>query len=139
MAIESTASLYFLGRRIERLLYVGLLLLVLCFTDVYLVSAYVYVSSLTSTLFGRIADQVQAQRTRFTTLYEKTTVVPSEGRAQERLEIAATRRALGLPPPGAKPPVVVKDLSAYKAALTSIIIEVAVPAHVEYSELEKLI
>lgn len=87
-----------LGRRIERLMYFGALLLVACALQVYMVATVDYIRTDNPAAFSVLADQMAESQSRLQDLFAVAAAPPAPKEADVSSEIAATRRALGLPP-----------------------------------------
>jgi hypothetical protein len=134
----SSPYLTMLGRRIERLMYLGILLLVLCFAEVYLASANLSFRNEDSFVFEKLAVKLNAEKDQLDKLFNATitvTVPAATPRAEtnaerrQRLADAAVRRKLGLPPDTGEPQkpsvTTVKSQAGYQDFVRRAAIDVA--------------
>ncbi len=91
-----------LGRRIERLLYFGSLLLVVCFFELYFVSATVVDRVETPEAIALVISKFEANKGRLQALYDASKVLVTAAKIDRSASFAETRRLLGLPEPPAK-------------------------------------
>lgn len=119
----SPSALFFLGRRIERLLYVGVVLLVLCFVELYFVSVSVSFASEGESSVGMLLTQLEENKSKLASLFQNLQSSRTKKLLAEREQrVAETRKRLGLPP------MLVSDQKenkeTYAGALTTIVQEV---------------
>lgn len=138
-------TLYFLGRRVERLAFTGILLIVLSFVDIYFATANIQlIADRSSTAIATLLNKMKTEEKRLTTLYHAKPAPPalpvppvpqplpvSEMQEQQKL-IAQTREKLGLPPlerpkppKPRKPPTPSPKPETYREAIGKIVIEVS--------------
>ena len=118
------SSLMFLGRRIERMLYVGIVLLILCFVELYLVSASVYFGAEGRMGEAALLTRIEENKERLSSLFQSLQS-PQERKllAKNEQRVAETRRKLGLPPKLVPDSTV--EVETYGHALSAIITDVA--------------
>lgn len=88
-----------LGRRVERLLYFGSILLLLCFVELYFVSAARFVGEESPGRIAELAAKIKSEKDQLQKLFEakpKSVLTPADTR--EKLAVANMRKRLGLPP-----------------------------------------
>lgn len=108
-----------LGKRVERLLYFGALLLLACFLELYFVTAAVYVRTENPADIGRLIDRLREKRDELDTLFKnppRKLAVPSTA---EEKRIAALRKSLGLPPKQEEP--VPSEERSFRQALENLV------------------
>jgi hypothetical protein len=141
-----TRALYFLGRRVERLILGGILLVVLCFVETYLTTANKQFSEDRSAdTITNLLNRLELDEPRLTNLFQtkpETTLQNSQLNdfTDEQKSISDTRKKLGLPPlPPSKPSERPPEPRTYKEALDSIIIELGNNPFAQRAELMKYV
>lgn len=126
---QRSRSLYFLGRRLERLFLVGVLLVVLSFFSVLLTTASKQLTS-DNVLDSVVAlqDSIAKNKEHLTELFDHRNDAPPRTVAPQTLErlkeLSQTRRQLGLPdqpPPGPPQPSLPKPQEKYFDALNKLV------------------
>ena len=84
--------LFDLGRRVERLLYFGSLLLLACFFELYFVSAAVYTRSESPEGVAELISRFESNSERLKTLYEASPTVEATKGDKERNDLAPVFR-----------------------------------------------
>lgn len=146
-SLPDTRSLYFLGRRVERLIFGGILLVVLCFIETYLTTANRQlaedrsVNAITSLL-----NQLESKEPQLTALFQIKAESPSlrllqlSKSTERQKSINETRRKLGLPPsPPPEPSNMLPKQQTYKEALDTIVSELEKGSIAQRAELEKYV
>jgi hypothetical protein len=88
-----------LGRRVERLLYFGSLLVLLCFLELYFVSAAMYVGAENPEDISELIAVVDKDLPRLERLFNKKPITaPTAAETARQASVAAMRKRLGLPP-----------------------------------------
>lgn len=87
-----------LGRRIERLMYFGALLLVACVIEIYVVSTVDYVRSDNPEAFGVLASKLESRQDELQSLFETSRSTSSRAGSEITPAIQQSRVLLGLPP-----------------------------------------
>lgn len=99
MAADLTNALPDLGRRVERLLYFGSILLLLCCLELYFVSAAVYVKTENPKDIAALIVTIEGELPRLERLFSKVPdVVSKKAKTDLDRRVNETRRQLGLPP-----------------------------------------
>ncbi|MDO8318793.1 hypothetical protein [Rhodoferax sp.] len=96
----ATSGLFGLGRRLERLLYFGSVLLLLCFFELYFVSAAIYSRAESPDGVAELISKFESNKAHLEELFEAARVVQVEkGNLERDARYSETRRRLGLPEP----------------------------------------
>lgn len=108
-----------LGRRVERLLYFGSVLLLICFLELYFVSAAKYVKTESTESLAVLLEELEKNQPSLVRLYENPPQ-PKVAIAQNQREkdIASLRSQLGIPP---KVQVATAKLETYAEALFDLV------------------
>jgi hypothetical protein len=140
---ESTKALSFLGRRLERLFFVGILLVVVCFLESYLAAASHQLAKDNSlSALTLLYNEIAARQDELDELFKKPTPASPIGhlQGQDAERIAETRRKLGLPLEG---PQEAGDARGqprtYEEALSKILEDVAPLSSRLKSDLAKIV
>jgi hypothetical protein len=132
------STLQLLGRRVERLLYSGVVLLIACFGLLYLIKASEFFESGAAPLAAQLIQAIESDRAHLDALFsEIAKVPPTDARADQReAVIARTRRQLGLPL--AEPGRRADAREAYREALATVAITASVHAGASTEKLPDL-
>lgn len=87
-----------LGRRIERLMYFGAILLVACAVEFYVVSTVEYVRSDNPEGFAVLASKIESQQETLQRLFDEAKLARSGVNRQLDARVQKNRASLGLPP-----------------------------------------
>lgn len=146
-SLPDTRTLYFLGRRVERLIFGGILLAALSFADAYLTTANrQFVEDYSTGAVTNLLDRLELEKPSLSFLFQAITESPTPltSRLSELTEnqklINETRKKLGLPP--SSPPKPSKPLpkpQTYREALDNIVSELGKNHIDQRKELEKYI
>lgn len=99
MSKDIVGALPDLGKRVERLLYFGSLLLLLCCLELYLVSAALYSLDENPADIGALIDRITVALPKLQASHQKIpNVRPTDLKTAKDRRVAETRRQLGLPP-----------------------------------------
>ncbi|MBU9217939.1 hypothetical protein KTD55_28130 [Burkholderia gladioli] len=112
-----------LGRRIERLMYFGGLLVVACALQVYMVATVNFIGTDNPAAFSVLADRIEESQSRLQDLFSASVAPPTLRPRDTSAEIAVTRKLLGLPPPELPPEPIAKD--TYASSLDRLVLETA--------------
>jgi hypothetical protein len=144
-------ALHFLGRRVERLIFAGILLIVVCSIDTYLATASRQLAEDSSaSALTALLNRLESQRDMLTLLFQaKPEPEPAPQVRQQRSSperervIAETRQKLGLPPapPPAppKPPKPRPKPPTYAGSLDTLLEDVVRSTHSTRTDLSKFI
>jgi len=127
-----------LGRRIERIFYLGAVLIAICLAQVYLVTTVVYVKSQNPLGLRVVANKLSADLDRLQTLYDRQQAPrPTTDLSKRSRLVKQTRARLGLPPPA--PAADDETQETYHEALSRIIKEASDQTGMDTSSLSKSI
>lgn len=125
---QNMQALDFLGRRLERLIFGGVLLILLCLAESYLATAHKQIredrnASLITSLLSRLESEEPQLKMLFQSKPDNsstlTSAIPNAEKRQKA--IRETRKKLGLPPPKAEVPL--QKPATYGEELDSIVRE----------------
>ena len=148
--IQESHDLYTLGRRVERLFLLGIVLIVLSFAETYLITANSQLSrDQSAAAIIALQEKLTTEEQHLTTLFqskltppkqEEPAVESSQSKERARL-VARTRQQLGLPePPPPKPrepPIRPQKVPTYGETLDTIISEITQATHSPPEDLAK--
>lgn len=112
--------LFSLGRRIERLLYFGFVLLLLCALEVYLAAAAAYFSATDTRSLDALVAQIESDESELQKLYDASKR-PRHLSSERERAVASMRKSLGLPPRPADP---LDNVPTYRSRLHDILVSV---------------
>jgi hypothetical protein len=126
------SALPFLGRRVERLIFSGVLLVLLCFIETFLATANRQISENRSAdVLRGLIEQIAKDESRLSELFQAGEL-PSKARLIQEVDAEDaknnTRILLGLPPALPKKTEELQEPQTYRAALTKIISDVVASA-----------
>jgi hypothetical protein len=145
------SALYILGRRIERLLFAGILILVACFVEVYFATASArFAADKPSESVQRLVSEIEKDEERLNRLFTSKPKPPpvskpsSSGRLTEQeRNVLETRNRLGLPPPEPEPPPVERKArltdETYAGRIRDIINKAAIDTGTNPEDISKLV
>jgi hypothetical protein len=150
-ANETTSSnevLYVLGRRMERLFLLGVVLIVLSFVEVFLTTASKQLSEdRAQAAVVALTDQLASKQESLTALFQLKPLPTSPGgrtpgdSAERSARVAETRRKLGLPDPPPTRPTAIGPVAGtpktYAEAINAIIIDIAKTTNSSTQDLAK--
>lgn len=136
MSAINHASLSQLGRRIERLLYFGIVLVLFCFIEWYLISASVAFANEREANINKLLSVIEGKRENLTILFlNRPSQIAKQQNLERELRVANTRNLLGLPPISTQ----AEQTDKYKEALSEILHGVANQASTSAQELSGLL
>jgi hypothetical protein len=140
--IQESHDLYTLGRRVERLFLLGVVLIVLSFVETYLITANRQLSrDQSAAAIIALQDKIIAEEPHLTVLFQTKLALPTQqeptiesSQSTERSKLAAiTRKQLGLPePPPPRPtksPIAPNKVPTYGETLDTLISEITQATH----------
>jgi hypothetical protein len=128
------ALLKFLGRRIERLLYVGSILLLLSFGELYLTLVSLDVSGSRVQAIDSMLSHLTEKERDLTSLFEaQNRRKRIDAQTEEQRRVQATRKALGLAPETAPE---VPDAASYALEVQKLAISAAIDNAIDVSDFE---
>ncbi|MDO9387619.1 MAG: hypothetical protein Q7T65_13035 [Thiobacillus sp.] len=136
--MTSTELLDFLGRRIERLIFVGILLILVCFAEAYVATVNKQIREDRHAMaITYLLSRLESDESRLTELYQskseslsaRNSTISAEGKREKAVN--ETRIKLGLPPPAPKPKASSQEPVTYGEALRKIVLEL----RLQYPEL----
>lgn len=119
----ATSGLFELGRRLERLLYFGSVLLLLCFFELYFVSAAIYSRAESPEGVAELISKFESNSAHLQELFEASRVARVEkGNLERDARYSVMRLRLGLPEP-----TIVSDLpkATYKDVVSELVASVS--------------